>query len=245
MKKYSSLISLFLIILLLIPFGNIQALDLDVDFFIKLFNIGQDKLDYFADFDMSNEDLSTILYLYSNADRELTKDQFENIDRSKYDWRELSIYFGLPPILFDNEIIKLRRPNRYRMQVPLGETRYKNRYKTNSVEESVNLNPGRYQYYYKNKLNDIEEKIDVKQNKYEYYYKSNYIEEQLSVHMVTNKYEYHYRNLRTGERIKKEGVGKPIKSDRVYNQLREEYYKTDNEENDNEKGLNFQIKFNF
>jgi len=251
MKKYSILISLFLIILLLIPFGNIQASDLDVDFFIKLFNIQKDKIDYFAKFDISNDNLSTMLYLYSNADRELDRNQFEHIVNDNYNWRELSIYFGLPPVLFDDEVIRLRRPNRYRMQVPLGKKHYSNRYKTNSVEEKVDLNPGKYEYYYKNKLNDIEEKIEVKQNKYEYYYKNNYMEEKLSVHMVTNKYEYEYKNSRTGERIKKEGRGKPISSERLYNRLRKEYndkYDDQNEteeKKDNKIQFNFQIKFSF
>ena len=251
MKKYSILISLFLIILLLIPFGNIQASDLDVDFFIKLFNIQKDKIDYFAKFDISNDNLSTMLYLYSNADRELDRNQFEHIVNDNYNWRELSIYFGLPPVLFDDEVIRLRRPNRYRMQVPLDKKHYKNRYKTNSVEERVDLNPGNYEYYYKNKLNDIEEKIEVKQNKYEYYYKNNYMEEKLSVHMVTNKYEYEYINSRTGERIKKEGRGKPISSERLYKRLREEYNNKYNEQsetkeqNESKIQFNFQIKFSF
>ncbi len=254
MLRYKLLTTL-LILVLLFSLNLTASAELDFDFFIKLFSVEKDELDYFAKFDISNDNLSTILYFYSNADRTLTRDQFSYLMKHRYNWRELSIYFGLPPVMFDDEVIRLRRPNRERMQVPLDRKRYKDRYKTKKTEEKVELNPGKYEYYYRNKIRDIEEKIEVKQNKYEYYYKSNQMEEKLSVHMVTNKYEYYFKNFYTGREIKKEGRGRPIDSERLYQELREKYkedddYKDDedddeNEDEDNNINFKFKIEFNF
>lgn len=248
----SRLIVLVLIFTLLFSINVKADSDLDIDFFIRLFSVDQDKVDYFASFDISNDNLSTILYLYSNADRTLTRNQFRDLMRENYSWRELSIYFGLPPIMFDDDVIKLRRPNRNRIQVPLGRKRYQKKYKSKNIEERVNLNPGKYEYYYRDKLRGTEEKIEVKQNKYEYYYKSNYMEEKLEVHMVTNKYEYYYKNFYSGREIKKEGRGRPIDSDRLYRELKEkienkEKEEKNNKDDDDDSGINFsfKIKFNF
>ena len=245
MQKYSML-TLVLILILLFSVNVQASSDLDVDFFIKLFNVEKDQIDYFAKFDISNDNLSTILYFYSNADRTLTKDQFRYLRQRSYNWRELSIYFGLPPIMFEDKPLKLRRPKRERMQVPFGKKRYSNRRKTNNIEEKVELNPGKYEYYYKNKARDIEEKIEVKQNKYEYYYKSNQMEEKLEVHMKTYKYEYHFEDFLTGREIKKEGRGQYIEPDKLYRELQEKYDKSvKSEEPENKVNFNIKIKFNF
>lgn len=236
----------FILIISLIFSLNIEAAsDLDINFFAKLFNVERNKLDYFANFNINNDKLSSIFYLYSNADRTLTKNQFEHLMKNDYNWRELAIYFGLPPIIFEDEVIKLRRTSRSSMEVPLGEQKYQKRHKTKYIEEKINLNPGKYEYYYKNKANNIEEKITVKQNKYEYFYKSNQMEEKLTVQMVTNKYSYYYKNFNSGQTIKKEGEGKPIDSDIIYRELQEEYNKEEVQKEDNtDYGLDFNFKIN-
>ncbi|MCF8000504.1 MAG: hypothetical protein K9K76_01415 [Halanaerobiales bacterium] len=253
MKKTNLFIIITLTIFLLIPGPISESLTLDTDFFSQLFNIEKDKLDYFIQFDLPEEDLSTIFYLYSNGDRTLSRNQFEYLANNQYNWRELSIYFGLPPIMFEDEIIKLRRPRRDRMQVPFDKKKYKNSRKTKNIEEKINMSPGKYEYYYRNKANDIEEKIEVKQNKYEYYYKSNNMKEKLTAHMKTNKYEYYYKNIKTGKEIKKEGYGNSIDPKIIYENLRKKYEEKedmeDNEPKQEDNGslfsFDFNIKINF
>src|SRR6056297_3779254 len=143
MAKYKIFTITFIFVFLL-SFSLTASSELDFDFVIKLFSVEKDELDYFAKFDISNDNLSTILYFYSSADRTLTRDQFRYLMKHRYNWRELSIYFGLPPVMFDDEVIRLRRSNRERMQVPLDKKRYKDRYKTKNIEEKVELNPGKY-----------------------------------------------------------------------------------------------------
>ncbi|MFO7815182.1 MAG: hypothetical protein R6V14_05550 [Halanaerobiales bacterium] len=253
MKK-TVLFIIFPLIIILSISGTISASsDLDLDFFSRIFNIEKDKLDYFTKFDIPNDDLSTIFYLYSNGDRTLSRNQFEHLANNEYNWRELSIYFGLPPIMFEDEVIKLRRPQRDRMQVPFDKKRYENSRKTENIEEKVNITPGKYEYYYRDKGRNIEEKIEVKQNKYEYYYKSNNMEEKLTAHTETNKYEYYYKNFKTGKEIKKEGRGRPIDPDKIYRELREEYEEKEDikdseqeqEDNDGLFQFDFNIKLNF
>lgn len=247
MKKTKLFIIITLTIFLLIPGPISESLDLDMDFFSELFNIEKEKLDYFTQFDLPEEDLSTIFYLYSNGDRTLSKNQFEHLANNKYNWRELSIYFGLPPIMFEDEIIRLKRPNRDRMQVPFDKKKYENSRKTENIDEEVKMTPGKYNYYYKNKNRNIEEKTVVKQNKYEYYYKSNNMEERLTAHMKTYEYEYYYKNFNTGKEIKKEGQGQPIEPDRVYSKLRDEYEKEeeikDSEQEQEDDGSLFPFDF--
>src|SRR6056297_4344314 len=243
MAKYKIFTITFIFVFLL-SFSLTASSELDFDFFIKLFNVDKDELDYFAKFDISNDNLSTILYFYSNADRTLTRDQFNYLMQQSYNWRELSIYFGLPPVMFDDKVIRLRRPNRERMQVPLDRKKYKNKFKTKNIEEKVELNPGKYEYYYRNKARDIEEKIEVKQNKYEYFYKSNKMEEKLSAHNQTNNYEYYYKNFKTGKEIKKEGQGRLINSEKIYSELREEYEKEEDKK-DSEQDVGSSIQFDF
>ena len=253
MKKSILFIIITLTIILSIS-GTISAsLDLDLDFISRVFNIEKEKLDYFTQFEIPKEDLSTIFYLYSNGDRTLSRNQFEYLANNQYNWRELSIYFGLPPIMFEDEIIKLRRPHRNRMQVPFDKKRFKNSRQTKNIEEKINMSPGKYEYYYKNKANDIEEKIEVKQNKYEYYYKSNNMKEKLTAHMKTNKYEYYYKNIKTGKEIKKEGRGNPIDPKMIHENLRVKYEEkedmeeneTKQEDNDSLFSFDFNIKINF
>jgi hypothetical protein len=222
MKKSINVMVLSLVIILLIPVTISASSDLDINFFARIFNVEDDKLDYFTKFDISNDDLSTIFYLYSNGDRTISKNQFEYLANNQYNWRELSIYFGLPPIMFEDEVVKLRRPQRNRMQVPFNKKSYKNSRKTKNVEE----------------------KIEVKQNKYEYYYKSNKMEERLSAHNQTNKYEYYYKNFETGKEIKKEGQGRLINSDKIYSELREEYEKEEDKK-DSEQDVGSSIQFDF
>ena len=235
---------LSLVIILLIPVTLSASSDLDIDFFARIFNVEDDKLDYFTKFDISNDNLSTIFYLYSNGGRTISKNQFEYLANNQYNWRELSIYFGLPPIMFEDKLVKLRRPQRNRMQVPFNKKHYKNSRKTKNVEEKINMSPGKYEYYYRNKDRNIEEKIEVKQNKYEYYYKSNKMEEKLSAHNQTNNYEYYYKNFKTGKEIKKEGQGRLINSEKIYSELREEYEKEEDKK-DSEQDVGSSIQFDF
>ncbi|MGM0602554.1 MAG: hypothetical protein ACQESS_04510 [Bacillota bacterium] len=209
--------------------------DFDKELLVKVFkNLDTDELDYMARLGLNSEDISLILYYYSSTGRELDRDDLDRLSRHRNRLDDFHVYFGMPPILFEDDIVRFRHPYRERHFPPLDVKKYDKRYDFKHGYEKVEVRGNNYKYYYRNKKYNIEEKIEVKNKKYEFQYKDRNMIEMMEVNYANYKYHYYYKNLRTGKTIKKEGRGRPLNRDSFYRELKENYRDKDYYDDDDD-----------
>lgn len=188
----------------------------------EVFNIKKEKLKHFNNFNLEPEELSLVFYLHSVSNRPIGNKEIQFILKHKEDWSKITWYFGLPPIMFEDEIITFRHPPTSRqLFLPVEKKRYEAT-RRGVVEEKLEVKHNKYEYTYRNKRSKIKEKIEIKHNKYNYHYTNKRlgIKETLQVKYPSYRYTYHYKNKRTGERIKKRGRGRPLSPKIFYHKLR-------------------------
>lgn len=202
--------------------------DFDKELLVRVFkNLDTDELDYMARLGLDSEDISLILYYYSSTGRELNRDDLDRLSHHRNKLDDFYVYFGMPPILFEDDIVRFRHPYRERNFPPLNVKKYDKRYDFKHGYEKVEVRGNNYKYYYRNKKYNIEEKIEVKNKKYEFQYKDRNMIEMMEVNYANYKYHYYYKNLRTGRTIKREGKGRPLNKDSFYRELKEHYRNDD------------------
>ena len=111
------------------------------------------------------------------------------------------------------------------MHPPLGRREYRGRHK-GLYQETLEIHPGRYEYTYRDKRLGVEEEVKITLDRYEYKYKDHVMEERLGVDLRTCHYEYRYKNRRTGEEIRRTGIGRPLTPELVYRELYREKERT-------------------
>ncbi len=215
-----------LAVLIFSSLGAAEELDdFDKSLFIRVFkDVGSDDLDYMARLGLSSKDISLVLYYYSSSGRRLDEDDLREIARNRERIRNFHRYFGIPHIIFDDDLIRFRHPRRDRHYPPLNSKKYDKKYNFKGGSEKVRVRGNNYEYKYNNRITGVEEKIEIKEMKYEYYYKDRNMVEMLNVHYGSRKYQYYYKNLNSGRTIKKEGRGRVLDRDVVYEEIKEEYY---------------------
>ncbi|MEJ6949469.1 hypothetical protein [Natronospora cellulosivora (SeqCode)] len=245
MNKLSIKIGLILAILTISTFSlqTVQAQN-SIEFYLNLFNITQNQYDYIAELNLSNKDLSFVLYLYSNSDRSINEDDLEFIKNHRNNLSQLSLYFGMPPIIFEDGLIELhnQNPGRRRLLPTSNRRNFEEKHTGRYEEEIIRRRGNTYTYTYKNSRYNITEKIESKNNKYEYYYSDSNVTEKLKVIFANNKYEYYFKNHRSGEVIRKEGRGQRLDPKTFYKELEQKQIK---EEQEKESGFNFNFGFDF
>jgi len=201
---------------------------------IRVFkDVDSEDVEYMARLGLDSKDISLILYYYSNSDKKLDKDELDRLVRNRERINEFHRYFGMPAIIFDDELVRFRHPYRERHFPPFNTKKYDKKYDINGGTEIIKVRGNNYDYSYNNKRTRVEEKIEIKNQKYEYYYRDRTMIEKLEVHHANNKYSYYYENLNTGRTIKKEGRGRKADKYNVYEELKERY--RDLEENDRDQ----------
>jgi len=251
-----------LAVLIFSSLGAAEELDdFDKSLFIRVFkDVGSDDLDYMARLGLSSKDISLVLYYYSSSGRRLDEDDLREIARNRERIRNFNRYFGLPHIIFDDDLIRFRHPRRDRHYPPLNVKKYDKKYRFKGGSEEIKIRGNNYEYKYRNRITDVEEEIEIKEKKYEYYYKDRNMIEMLNVHYGSRKYQYYYKNLNTGRVINKEGRGRILDRDMVYEEIKEEYYELeekdkhhkdkdyeddyedDEDEDDNDSNISFKIE---
>jgi len=233
MMKKAALLTL-LTILIFTSLGAAEDLDdFDKNLLIRVFkNVGSDDLDYMARLGLNSRDISLVLYYYSSSGRKLDEDNLREIARNREKIRNFHRYFGLPHIIFDDDLIRFRHPRRDRHYPPLDTKKYDKKYEFPGGSEKIRIRGNNYEYKYENKKDGIEEEIEIKNQKYEYYYKDRNMVEMLNVHYANQKYQYYYKNLNTGQIINREGRGRILDKDLVYEEIKEEYYELEEDKND-------------
>ncbi len=255
-----------LTLLTILVFTSISAAvdldDFDKSLFIRVFkDVDSDDLDYMAKLGLNSRDISLVLYYYSNSGKELDEEELRNIALTRERLRDFHRYFGLPYIIFDDELIRFRHPRRDRHYPPFDVNKYDKKFEFEGGSEKIKVRGPNYEYKYNNKFTGVEEKIEIKKQKYEYYYKDDNMIEMLDVHYANNKYSYYYKNLNSSRTIKKEGRGRIAERDLIYEELKERYYeledqtedkkdhKKDNDDKtkddaDNDSNISFKIEIN-
>ena len=260
LKKITLLSLVLLFILASISTAAAEIDDFDKNLLIRVFkDVDSEDVEYMARLGLDSRDISLILYYYSNSDKKLDEDELDRLVRNRERINEFHYYFGMPAIIFDDELVKFRHPYRERHFPPLDAKKYDKKYKFNGGTEIIKVRGNNYDYKYNNKRTGVEEKIEIKNQKYEYYYRDQNMIERLEVHHANNKYSYYYRNLNTGRTIKKEGRGRRADKYNVYEELRERYnemeedddwdndddnddYDQDDDNNDSGIDIQFDIK---
>jgi len=257
MRKKITVLNL-LIILVLSSFSAaaVEIDDFDKNLLIRVFkDVDSDDVEYMARLGLDSKDIGLILYYYSNSDKKLDKNELDRLVRNRERINEFHNYFGMPAIIFDDELVRFRHPHRKRNFPPLNTKKYDKKYEFNGGSEIIKVRGNNYDYKYNNKRTGVEEKIEIKNQKYEYYYRDRNMIERLDVHHANKKYSYYYRNLNTGRTIKKEGRGRRADKYNVYEELREKYneieedddwdddYDDDYDKDDDQNDSGIDIKF--
>ena len=217
------------------PKGNAQpALAVDVDFLAVTFNMDRAAVIRLSRYGLDTRELTLVLYLHALVGRPITEADLRFIAAER-DWARLAWYYGLPPVIFEDGLLLLRRPVRARMHPPLGRREYRGRHK-GFYEEKLEIRPDRYEYTYRNKRLGVEEKLEITLDKYEYKYEDRVIEERLRVDLRTYRYEYRYENRRTGQDVKQSGIGRPLTPELLYRQVYRERERT--------PGFRLTVRFN-
>src|SRR6056297_2494 len=135
--------------------------DFDKELFSEIYkDLNSDDLEYMAGLGFNSKDISMILYYYSNSGKKLDYDQLRNIARKKDELEEDSHNFWLPKIIFDDSLIRLKRPKRARILPPLGTKDYSRSREYSGGIERVQVSSD-YLYSYFNNEQRIEEKIEI------------------------------------------------------------------------------------
>ena len=237
MKKKILLLTILSVLIITFSAVAVELDDFDKELFVRVFkDVESEDVEYMARLGLDSEDISLILYYYSNSDKKLDRNELDKLVRNRERISEFHKYYGLPPIIFGDELVRFRHPARKRHFPPLDTHKYDKKYKFNGGTEIIKVRGPNYNYKYNNRHTGVEEKIEIKKQKYEYYYKSNNMVEKLSVHHANNKYEYYYKNFNTGRTIKKSGRGRRANKKAVYEELRERYRNMDKDDdwNDND-----------
>lgn len=216
--------------------------DFDKELLIRVYkDLDSDDLEYMARLGLNSKDISLILYYYSNSGQKLDDHQLRNIARKKDSLDDYHHNFWLPKIIFDDSLIRFRHPKRSRLLPPLNTNKYDRRREHLGGIETIKVRGPNYEYKYINDARGIEEKIEIKMQKYEYYYRDKNMIEKLDVNYANKKYSYYYKNLRTGRTIEKEGRGRKISRETVYNQLKDSYQEDKSENGNNGIDISFDI----
>lgn len=233
MKKKILLLTILSVLIITFSAAAVELEDFDKELFVRVFkDVESEDVEYMARLGLDSEDISLILYYYSNSDKRLDRDDLDKLVRNRERISEFHRYYGLPPIIFGDELVRFRHPARERHFPPLNTNKYDKKYKFDGGTEIIKVRGQNYDYKYNNRHTGVEEKIEIKNQKYEYYYKSNNMVEKLSVHHANNKYEYYYKNFNTGRTIKKEGRGRRADKRAVYEELKEKYRNMDKDDDD-------------
>ncbi|TDO71326.1 hypothetical protein DFR79_1481 [Halanaerobium saccharolyticum] len=234
LKKITILSLVIIFILASISAAAVELDDFDKNLLVRVFkDVDSEDVEYMARLGLDSKDISLILYYYSNADKKLDKEELDRLVKNRERINEFHRYFGMPSIIFDDELIRFRHPARERHFPPLNTKKYDRKYEFNGGTEIIKVRGNNYDYKYNNKRTEVEEKIEIKKQKYEYYYRDQNMIEKLEVHHANNKYSYYYKNLNTGRTIKKEGRGRKANKDNVYEELKERYNEMEADDWDN------------
>jgi hypothetical protein len=223
-KKLTILSLVILFVLSSISAAAVEINDFDKNLLIKVFkDVNSEDVEYMARLGLDSKDISLILYYYSNSDKKLDKDELDRLVRNRERISDFHRYYGMPQIIFDDELVRFRHPRRERHFPPLDTKKYDKKYEFRGGTEIIKVRGNNYDYRYTNKRTGVEEKIEIKNQKYEYYYRDRNMVEMLDVHHANNKYSYYYKNLNTGRTIRKEGRGRRTNKYNVYEELKEKY----------------------
>lgn len=224
LKKITILSVVLIFILSSISAAALELDDFDKNLLIRVFkDVESEDVEYMAKLGLDSKDISLILYYYSNSDKKLDKDELDRLVRNRERINEFHRYFGMPAIIFEEELVRFRHPYRERHFPPLDTKKYDKKYAFNGGTETIKVRGNNYDYKYTNQRTGVEEKIEIKNQKYEYYYRDRNMIEMLDVHHANNKFSYYYKNLNTGRTIKKEGRGRKTNKYNVYEELKERY----------------------
>jgi len=233
LKKITILSLVLIFILSSISAAALELDDFDKNLLIRVFkDVESEDVEYMARLGLDSKDISLILYYYSNSDKKLDKDELDKLVKNKERINEFHSYFGMPAIIFDDQLVRFRHPYRERHFPPLAAKKYDKRYEINGGTEIIKVRGNNYDYKYTNQHTGVEEKIEIKNQKYEYYYRDRNMIEMLDVHHANNKYSYYYKSLNTGHTIKKEGRGRRADKYNVYEELKERYNEMEEDDND-------------
>jgi len=236
MFKKITLLTILAVIIFSSLTAAVEVDDFDKNLLVKVFkDVDSKDIEYMAELGLDSKDISLVLYYYSNSNKRLDRDDLNKLVRNRERINEFHYYFGMPAVIFDNDLLRFRHPYRERHFPPLNTKKYDKKYKFNGGEEKIKIRGNNYDYKYKNKRTGVEEKIEIKKQKYKYEYKDRNMEEKFEVNYANNKYKYHYKNFNTGREIKKEGRGRPVNRYLIYEELKEKYYdmeKDDYEDDD-------------
>ncbi|TDS28920.1 hypothetical protein [Halanaerobium congolense] len=222
--KFISFILISILLLSSISTAALELDDFDKNLFVKIFkDVNSDDLEYMARLGLDSKDISLILYYYSNSDKRLDRDDLDYLVRNRERISEFHRYYGMPQIIFDDELVRFRHPRRERHFAPLDTKKYDRKFEFRGGTEIIKVRGNNYDYKYNNKRTGVEERIEIKNQKYEYYYKDRNMVEMLDVHHANNKYSYYYKNFNTGRTIRKEGRGRKTNKYNVYEELKEKY----------------------
>lgn len=232
MLKNITVLSLVIIFVLSsISAAAVELDDFDKNLLIRVFkDVDSEDVEYMARLGLDSRDISLILYYYSSSDKKLDKDELDRLVRNRERINEFHRYFGMPAIIFDDELVRFRHPYRKRHFPPLNTKKYDKKYEFKGGVETIKVRGNNYDYKYNNQRTGVEEKIEIKNQKYEYYYRDRNMIERLEVHHANNKYSYYYKNLNTGRTVKKEGRGRKADKYNVYEELRERYNDLEDED---------------
>ncbi|MGE5557809.1 MAG: hypothetical protein ACM3WV_04275 [Bacillota bacterium] len=132
-------------------------------------------------YNLTREELSLALYLYSVSGRTLTHGEIQMIAEQRMTWFELAWRLGVPRL--SSMTIFLSSGVRgipgsclpwvdVNMTASAGGGEYK---------EKISLKRHKYEYRYEDKRRGIEEKLEITGDTYEYEYKTRFIQEKLKV----------------------------------------------------------------
>ncbi|TDX41790.1 hypothetical protein C7954_12513 [Halanaerobium congolense] len=229
--KFTSFLLISILLLASISAAALELDDFDKNLLVRVFkDVNDDDLEYMARLGLDSKDISLILYYYSNSDKRLDRDELDRLVRNRERISEFHRYYGLPQIIFDDDLVRFRHPKRDRHFPPLDTKKYDKKYEFKGGTEIIKVRGNNYDYKYNNKRTGVEEKIEIKNQKYEYYYKDRNMIEMLDVHHANNKYSYYYKNLNTGRTIKKSGRGREANKYNVYEELKEKYNKMEDDD---------------
>mgnify|MGYP005857972555 CR=1 FL=1 len=184
--------------------------NISFDLLSRLYNVDRHHLIRMSTRGYSPDEIAILLYIYGSSGAYLTEADLVYIKQSGLSWQTVAWYYGMPPIILEDDFFVWRHTRHHRMFPPLGKREYRVRRHRGRYKEYLEVYPHQYEYEYESKHPKLEEKIRVKDNIYEYKYEDSFCEEKLKVNLITYHYEYKYKNKHTGQEIRKTGCGTPL-----------------------------------